>query len=297
MRWLSGLLSSIFLKRKSKEDNSNVILQPKQWCSILFLLSYVMIALLVFSIFAPGNVFTSNDDRISLIIFSIGTWVFDMILCYYLLTWRIEVFDSYFIFRTMFKKKKISYDNIEIRKSNSGYRFYDDNKYLVGTSFLQDNYRLLDKVIREYQKDNKIRISKKITNVLKPVSGLWFLPFASLIIISIPTISIFLEDGMTFNFYISLSFHLITMYLFLYMSNWTISFKKGELTKRSIFGFKRSYDLNDVRYKITQFFGNPNDTMLYYKDKRIALILGNTNNLCELQSVLKPLDENRKEIK
>lgn len=59
-----------------------------------------------------------------------------MIFCYYFLLWRIEVFDFYFIFRIMFKKKIIFYDNIEIRKFNLGYRFYDDNKYLVGILFL-----------------------------------------------------------------------------------------------------------------------------------------------------------------
>lgn len=86
--------------------------------------------------------------------------------------------------------------------------------------------------------------------MLKLILGLWFLLFVLLIIILIFIIFIFLEEGMIFNFYIFLLFYLIIMYLFLCMFNWKILFEKGELIKRLIFGFKRLYDFNDVRYKI-----------------------------------------------
>lgn len=290
MRWLGGLVSSILLRRKSKEDDSNIILQPKQWSMILFVLSFVMIALFLFSILAPNEFFASNDDRIGLVISSICLWLLNMVLCYYLLIWKIEVFDSYFKLRTIFKKKTILYDNIEIRDFNSGYRFYEDNMHLVSISYLQDNYRLLSDTIKKYQKVNKIKVKKTNTNTLYGFRLLW-IPATLLLILTIFTSTvIFIYEGVGFEFYIALPFNLLPIFTILCVINCKIEFNETHLIKRSIFGFKRNYVLTGVSYKIKQFFGNPHDTILYYRNKRISFILGNTNNLFELQSILKPKD-------
>jgi hypothetical protein len=149
-------------------------------------------------------------------------------------------------------------------------------------SYLQDNYRSLDKAIRTYQKNNNIKIVKSVKNVLKPIQGLWFLPIASLVIIFIPTISIYVDEGLSTGFFISLTFHMITIFLFLYMANWKIVFKDGILAKTTIFGVNKTYEMKYVTYKVSQRLMHPDDTRLYYKDKKIAFIMGNVNNRSEL---------------
>jgi len=282
MNWFSGLLSSILTRRKSVDNGKNVIEYPVLWKAIIFVAALVFLVTSIIVIFLP-NIFADTDTKIFVISVSLLLTVALIYFFLYLLFWKVEVFDSYFLHSRAFRSKtKIAYDNIELRGSSSGHRFYIDNKHILSVSYLQDNYRLLDKAIRKYQKDNKIRITKKVTNVLKPIQGLWFLPFVSLIIISIPTISIYLEEGLINNFYISLPFHLITIYLFLFMFNWKISFENSSLTKKSTFGYKKVYDMKYISYKTLEGSLHPDDTRLYFQNKKIAFIMGNVNNLREL---------------
>lgn len=281
MNWLSGLLGSILVRRKSKSNESSIIEYPTSWriVPILGIFVFVIISLLPF--FLPG--FIDQDSVFFFISFFVCIIIIFTYFAVYLAIWKVEVFDSYFLFRRAFRKTlKISYDNIEIRDVSSGYRFYIDNKHILSISIYQDNYRLLDKAIRSYQKLNKIKIKKGITNILKPIQGLWFLPFGSLIIVLIPTIGIYLDEGLSKGFYISLPFHLITIFLFLFMANWEIVFKNGIITKTTILGNKKTYEMQYVTFVVSQRFMNPDDTTLYYKGKKIAFIMGNVNNRSEL---------------
>jgi hypothetical protein len=281
MNWLSGLLGSILVRRKSKSNESNIIEYPASWRIVPILGILVFVIILLLPIFLPE--FINQDSVFFFVFFFVSIIIAFTYFTVYLFIWKVEVFDSYFVFSRAFRKQqKIAYDNIEMRDVSSGYRFYIDNKHILSISFYQDNYRFLDKAIRSYQKLNKIKIKKEITNILKPIQGLWFLPFGSLIIVFIPTIGIYLDEGLSKGFYISLPFHLITIFLFLFMANWKIVFKDGIITKTTIFGDKKTYEVQYVTYVVSQRFMNPDDTTLYFKGKKIAFIMGNVNNRCEL---------------
>ncbi|MBU1092988.1 MAG: hypothetical protein KKH01_00850 [Firmicutes bacterium] len=205
MNWLSGLLGSILVRRKSKSNESNIIEYPTSWRIVPILGILVFVIILLLPIFLPE--FINQDSVFFFIFFFVSIIIVFTYFTVYLFIWKVEVFDSYFLFSRAFRKQqKIAYDNIEMRDMSSGYRFYIDNKHILSISFYQDNYRLLDKAIRSYQKINKIKIKKEITNILKPIQGLWFLPFGSLIIVFIPTIGIYLDEGLSKGFYISLPF-------------------------------------------------------------------------------------------
>lgn len=281
MNWLSGLLGSILVRRKSKSNESNIIEYPTSWRIVPILGILVFVIILLLPIFLPE--FINQDSVFFFVFFFVSIIIVFTYFTVYLFIWKVEVSDSYFLFSRAFRKQqKIAYDNIEMRDVSSGYRFYIDNKHILSISFYQDNYRLLDKAIRSYQKLNKIKIKKEITNILKPIQGLWFLPFVSLIIVFIPTIGIYLDEGLSKGFYISLPFHLITIFIFLFMANWKIVFKDGIITKTTIFGNKKTYEVQYVTYVVSQRFMNPDDTTLYFKGKKIAFIMGNVNNRSEL---------------
>jgi|GEM_PF-7001652 hypothetical protein len=281
MNWLSGILSSILVRRKSSDNNSNTIVYPLSW--IVFpTIGFVFFGILLgVFIFIPD--FIDQSNIVFVFIFFFGIIIAFIFLSIYIARWKVQVFDSYCIYTTALKKtRKIAYDHIESRDVSSGYRFYIDNKHIFSVSYLQDNYRSLDKAIRTYQKNNNIKIVKSVKNVLKPIQGLWFLPIASLVIIFIPTISIYVDEGLSTGFFISLTFHMITIFLFLYMANWKIVFKDGILTKTTIFGFKKSYDIKHITYTVSQRLMHPDDTRLYYMNKKIAFVMGNVNNRSEL---------------
>lgn len=286
MKWFSGLIASRLLKRKSKIDESNILRQPQAWGVTIFLLSFVCIAILLLAIIFP-NIFGGKEESVGIIVFFGVIFLPVMFLYAYLMIWKVEVFESYFKFRSIFKNKKISYDNIEVRDVSSGFRFYDNNRHLLSISYLQDNYRLLSDAIKKYQKDNKIKIEKSVTNVLKPIQGLWFSAILLLFLTIFVTVAILIKDGTSTVFYKSLPFNLLSILIILYMINWKIEFNDDFLIKRSIWGWSKKYALKDVTFLQRQFFGNPNDTKIYYKNKKIAFIMGNTNNLYELQSVIK----------
>ncbi|CDR30910.1 Uncharacterised protein [Acholeplasma oculi] len=58
------------------------------------------------------------------------------------------------------------------------------------------------------------------------------------------------------------------------------------LTKRSIWRLSKKYKIEYITYLEHQFLGHPEDTIIYYKNKKIAMIMGNVNNLQELKSVI-----------
>ena len=286
MKWFSGSIVSKLLKRKSKVNESNVIRQPKSWSMIIFLLSLVLVVILLLAIIFP-SIFGGKEDSLIMIHIS-GVMILLFMLFYaYLVLWEVEVFDSYFRFKSIFKNKKISYNNIEVRDVSSGFRFYDNNKHLLSISYLQDNYRILSDAIKKYQKANKIKIKKSITNVLRPIKGLWLSAILMFFITILITVIIFIEDGINTAFYISTPFNILPILILLYMINWEVKFDDNHLIKKSIFGVTKKYVLEDITFLERQFFGNPNDTKIYYKNKTIAYVMGNINNLQELQEAIK----------
>jgi len=285
MSWFSGFIASKLLKRKSVENETNLIRQPKLWSNSILALSVVWILLLLSPLIAP-EIFISSDDIIGIIIFSSIMLLAFLFFYIYLIVWKVEIFDTYFKFRSIFTRKQISYNNIEIRNVKSGFRFYDNNKHLLSVSYLQDNYKKLRQSIYIYQKANKIKINKSISNVLKPISLLWISTSLLLLLTLLTPVFILMEEGLNTAFYISLSANIISILLVLYMSNWRIDFDEKYLTKRSIWRLSKKYKIEYITYLEHQFFGHPEDTIIYYKNKKIAMIMGNVNNLQELKSVI-----------
>lgn len=274
----------------SNKDSSNVIKQPRIWGFVILASLFVFIIILLILIFKPGLIYINKEDILIMVILLSSIIILFLLLISYFYTWEVRVYDDYFTYRSIFKTKRFYYNNIEVRHIGYSYKFFQDNKHITSISYLQDNFKLLVDTIEQYQKDNKIVVNKTVSNIIKPIMILWFPVILFLLLTVFVSMMLLIDYGLGDAFYISLPFNLLSLICFIYMINWKIEFNETSVIKTSLIRTKKTYKLNDVTYKVKQFFGNPEDIKLYYNNKVIARILGNSNNLSEIRKVLKNKD-------
>ncbi|MBU1093240.1 MAG: hypothetical protein KKH01_02125, partial [Firmicutes bacterium] len=104
MNWLSGLLGSILVRRKSKSNESNIIEYPTSWRIVPILGILVFVIILLLPIFLPE--FINQDSVFFFVFFLVSIIIVFTYFTVYLFIWKVEVFDSYFLFSRAFRKQQ-----------------------------------------------------------------------------------------------------------------------------------------------------------------------------------------------
>lgn len=288
MAIFSGWFTSKLLKREPQNDDSHVIVWPKNYlyimiaCSAGFVLLYLF--LLSLMIFAPEMIV--DYDEYTILQFSLIFVPFvlaEIILTVYLAKFKVIVKKDCFIYKNLFKRTKTYYyDNLYLTFIGSCYHCYQGDKLIVKISLLQDNCDLLHKCIKDYQKKHKIVPKDEHSGVIKRTK-LWIVCSVCYLVLS--AIFNIICAVYTWWWYFTLLCHIPNLLFVLSCLAWKITIKDGVLTKRSLFKGNKRYNIEELTYYV-------DDNWIFYKiyhgKKIIAFVLAVEYDSSLIETNIKP---------
>lgn len=280
---------SLLNDKKEKQENANVIKQPKIITYFILIFTFLFIGLLIFSFLVPEIMFGEDKPIIGVVIFLSIMLAICLLIILNLLRWKIDFYDSYFVFRSSFRKRKIKFEDVEVREVGNFYWLYMNNKHLLILTHYQSNYDILGEAILNYQKENNSIINKEIRNIIKPTAILWIsiiLMYTFIVLISLLIYDIVKIDIITYLL-LGLNFTIIILIIF-YKINWRIKFDDKTIQIRKTLGYTKTYDINRIYYKEISFTGSNNDLIIYNENnKKIAILINSLHhNLSEFKEGL-----------
>lgn len=280
---------SLLNDKKEKQENANVIKQPKIIIHFILIFTFLFIGLLIFSFLVPEIMFGEDKPIIGVVIFLSIMLAICLLIILNLLRWKIDFYDSYFVFRSSFRKRKIKFEDVEVREVGYFYWLYMNNKHLLILTHYQSNYDILGEAILNYQKENNSIINKEIRNIIKPTAILWIsiiLMYTFIVLISLLIYDIVKIDIITYLL-LGLNFTIIILIIF-YKINWRIKFDDKTIQIRKTLGYTKTYDINRIYYKEISFTGSNNDLIIYNENnKKIAILINSLHhNLSEFKEGL-----------
>ena len=159
-------------KRPSEKSpitqKTNVIKQPRLYLFVGVIGCIVFTSIALFFLLAPGSMIAGYKEDMPrwplfLIFFAINIPYLLFILVQ--LNWKIVVNEDEFVFRNIFGKKRVyKYADVSVKQLSRCTRFYQNEKHIVGISFLQDNWDCLEKAIQAFNRRQKISHKAKKKN-------------------------------------------------------------------------------------------------------------------------------------
>lgn len=141
-----------------KITNSNTIRQPKFYLYVGIGGIIFFLALGFFFLFAPDRMIVDFEFGMRLFAFFLllAICIPYSIIIFLQINWKIEIGKDEFSFTNTFRKKRTyKFDDVELKLLSRSTRFYHNDKYIVGISYLQENWDALENAIVAYQRTEK----------------------------------------------------------------------------------------------------------------------------------------------
>lgn len=161
---ITQVLIRLVLVKKEKTESStinpNIIRQPKSYLYVGIGGTIFFFVAAMFALFAPDKMVVQNvkSHRILVMIVMLCICIPYVFIILFQVNWKIEIGENSFTYSNLFgKKRTYKFTEIKVKRLSRCTRFYNNEKHIVGISYLQANWDALEKAIQKYKAELRIK--------------------------------------------------------------------------------------------------------------------------------------------